>query len=187
MDGIQVKVKRPRRRTPDMIRNFVDRKVMPHFLKEARKLAFQMRDDLVDRIKMQSFDHPELTLKYKKRKLRWRYDQRILIATRQYIKSFTVIPTALGASLGIDDSIGVKDIQHNPLFKTGKPIAMSTLSNFLEYGTKTMPPRPHWRPVIEEYNARYGTIKERMDNALQAAWDEAVSEEHQFGTVEETL
>lgn len=125
---------------------------LPAFKKESEDLAAKIVADLKLRLRKQLFNHVPLSAKYKKRKIKFGYDARILIASEQYYNSICVIKTEYGAK------VGVKDVLHyrNPMKKGWKPrlaklqkrekegkntgstpgtIPMVELARMLEFGT----------------------------------------------------
>jgi hypothetical protein len=85
-------------------------------------------------------------LEWKKRK---GLDTRILIATGQYLDSFKVYRSGKYWVAGVE-----KDRLH---YFEGKVVKIGDLAKWLEFGTRKMPPRPHWRPAFDyvSKNIRY--------------------------------
>ena len=85
-------------------------------------------------------------LEWKKKK---GLDTRILIATGQYLDSFKVYRSGNSWVAGVD-----KERLH---YFEGKTVRMGDLAKWLEFGTRKMPPRPHWRPAFDyvSKNIRY--------------------------------
>lgn len=79
-------------------------------------------------IEGQSIPMAPLSAKWLAEKSRKGLDTRILIAFRAYIESIVMTPTGKGR---VEVS------------------ADSKMQRLLEYGTKTMPARPHWRPAMK--------------------------------------
>jgi len=96
-----------------------------------------VRDRIKTGILTQSFRLKPLTKRYLKWKIRHGYDQRILIRTGHYVQSIIVRDTARGSAVDVDPK--ARTFNGQPMWK---------LAHWLEYGTKRMDPRPHWRPTI---------------------------------------
>jgi hypothetical protein len=77
-----------------------------------------------------------LNEQYLQWKIRMGYDRRILIRTGDYLDAITVVRQGRGARVDIDTSA-----------RTMNNIPMTLLAKWLEYGTRKMPARPHWRPT----------------------------------------
>ncbi len=99
-----------------------------------------------------------LSPKYLKWKKRKGLDTRILLAHHYYISSITVYRS------GGDWVVGVKPFQKHPA--TG--VRMEKLARFLEFGTSRMPPRPHWRPALEEVRRNSGRFLRRYLRDVKA-------------------
>ena len=106
----------------------------------------------------QMYNWKPLSEKYLEKKKREGLDQRILIATKKYVKSIKSIRKDTGrrsqGGVGVIYSTG-------PVGETTEGIPLTLLGRWLEYGTadkkhgdhggKGMPPRPHWRPAWKEF------------------------------------
>ena len=99
-----------------------------------------------------------LSEKYHGYKLRKGLDTRILLAYHYYVNSITAYRS------GSDWVVGIKPFQKHP--KTG--IAMEKLAKFLEFGTRKMPARPHWRPAFKEAQKSAGYILRRYLRDVKA-------------------
>lgn len=82
----------------------------------------------------------ERYLAWKKKK---KLDQRILIATHEYVNSIQAIPKEKkGKTVAWSVGPGHPDTIHKP-----SKMRLHDLARLLEYGTRRMPARPHWRPA----------------------------------------
>ena len=99
-----------------------------------------------------------LNEKYRRYKLRKGLDTRILLAYHYYINSITAYRS------GNDWVVGTKPFQKHP--KTGLP--MEKLARFLEFGTRKMPARPHWRPAFLEAQKNAGKVLRRYLRDVKA-------------------
>lgn len=109
-----------------------------------------------DVIYQQLFKLHPLSHKYFMEKVRKGLDLRILIATGDYVKSIKVI-RAEDKELGVIYQVGFPKRLH----KTSK-VTFEQLANWLEFGTKKMPARPHWRVVWARVKVNFmkGYIKD---------------------------
>jgi len=109
-----------------------------------RELMRQLVVDFAERtharltrgIKEQTFALTPLSRRYLEQKIACGYDRRILIRSGDYLNAIRVRTTARSAAVEV-----------NPNSKTDTGIPMNTLALWLEYGTRRMPARPHWRPT----------------------------------------
>lgn len=101
-----------------------------------RTFAGIVRDLIKAGIQTQFFTLKPLTKRYLKWKIRHGYDRRILIRTGNYLDSIIVRDIKRGSAVTIDPK--ARTFNGQPMWK---------LAHWLEYGTKRMDPRPHWRPV----------------------------------------
>lgn len=154
-----------------IIFNTFEREALPVFQNECIDIARQMQTEIKFRIWYQMFDHQQLTLKYRLRKLKHNYDWRILVASRDYYDSIVVIKTKYGAK------VGVKNRTHIETKLTKAGIPMWQIAEWLEFGTRYMPARPHWRPVIEKYQKQFGTTSKRFQKKAEEAVNNAFTEE----------
>lgn len=189
--------------------NVLATSVMPVIKQESVRIAEKIRKEVIRRIEQAANINqwPELSPRYLKRKIKYGYaskvDPRMLMMTRQYIKSIVVTKTKYGAT------VGVKDIMHwtptltgkvtrprtNP--KTiarsgGKAVPMVLIAEWLEYGTTMskvgrggpkagqpwhIPPRPHWRPAQQKFIRELGQTRERITKAMSEAMQKALERE----------
>lgn len=103
------------------------------------------KEELVSKIESQSLGLAGLSEKWERYKNTHGLDPRVLIATGDYIDSFTV------------ERKGKRTWQ---LYPKGN----EQLAEWLEYGTSTMPPRPHWVFVKEELPIQ---IREQVQNLFR--------------------
>lgn len=130
-------------------RNFIGlfkRSIIRTTAKRMRLIADSVVDSVKTVLEKQLYHWPPLTEKYAKSKQRKGLDPRILIATGKYKDAIQVIREETRED-GVTYSVGVPGT-----FETGpktarKKLPLELLGRWLEFGTKSMPPREHWRPV----------------------------------------
>jgi hypothetical protein len=88
----------------------------------------EVQAKLVGRIQRQSFHHAPLSEQYLAAKKAAGLNWRILIATGDYLKSIKVTVRKNSVTIAPDKKF-------------------EALAGMLEFGTRTMPPRPHWEPI----------------------------------------
>ncbi len=118
-----------------------------------RDLAEEFADDLRALIERQLIAWVPLTKEYKNYKRRMGLDPRILIATGRYIHAIQPIQQLDGSWV-----VGVPD---EPL-RPGSRYTLKDLARWLEYGTRTMPARPHWRPAKNVWQTKLYQMKRRL-------------------------
>ena len=190
--------------------NVLATSVLPILKQESVRTAEKIRQEVIRRIENSIGNNywPKLSTRYLKRKIKYGYasetDPRMLMMTRQYIKSIVVTQTEYGAT------VGVKDILHwTPILtnkgakkrtrKTEKArsggytsVPMIKIAEWLEYGTTMskigrggpasgqpwhIPPRPHWRPAQQKFIREFGQTKKRITKAMSEAMQKALERE----------
>jgi hypothetical protein len=116
-------------------------------------LALEFADDLKSIISRQLIAWVPLSPAYKKRKRILGLDPRILIATGRYVNSIQPVEQA--------DGSWVVSIPEEPL-RPGSRYTLKDLARWLEYGTQTMPARPHWRPAQNIWRTKIYQMKRRL-------------------------
>jgi len=111
----------------------------------SRQLAEEFADDLKRLIEQQAFAWVPLSSKYSRRKQMLRLDPRILIATGRYVRSIRPVQQP--------DGSWVVGIPPTPLFP-GSRHTLQDLARWLEFGTRNMPARPHWRPAMSLWKTK---------------------------------
>jgi hypothetical protein len=94
---------------------------------------------MVDMLMGGKFDVAPLSENYAARKVRMYGARPVLIADGEYAREVKVVPTEGG-----DYTVGFED---GAVASNGQ--LFSRIAACLEFGTSTMPGRPHWRPTIE--------------------------------------
>lgn len=110
-----------------------------------RTLAEEFADDLKRLIEQQSFAWVPLSAGYARRKNMLGQDPRILIATGRYVNSIRPVQAA--------DGSWVVGVPPEPLHG-GSRYTLQDLARWLEFGTKRMPARPHWRPAMSLWKTK---------------------------------
>jgi hypothetical protein len=115
------------------------------------EIAEQIAEEAKDIIESQRYRWKPLSAEYLARKIEMGYDERIYIRTSEFLEKI---------DFGIKDGkvwVGFpEDAMHTGEMARAdepdkKPIPLWLLARFLEYGTKTIPPRQLWRPLISKY------------------------------------
>lgn len=119
----------------------------------SQELAEEFADDLRLLIDRQLIAWVPLSPSYRLYKHRMGMDPRILIATGRYVH-------AIQAIQGPDGSWSV-GIPPEPL-RPGSRYTLKDLAKWLEFGTQTMPPRPHWRPARQIWRTKLYRMKKRV-------------------------
>jgi len=118
-----------------------------------QRLAEEFADDLKQTIERQIITWAPLSSGYAKKKKMLGLDSRILIATGRYVRS-------IRAEKQLDGSWQVA-VPNTPLTPAGK-YTLQDLAKWLEFGTKKMPARPHWRPTTNLWKTKMYRAKQRM-------------------------
>ena len=73
-------------------------------------------------------------------------DSRIFIATGEYVDSIQTFKHINPDTKQIGYLVGVPHKKHS-----GSKVYLDHLANILEFGTRNMPARPHWRPALSQF------------------------------------
>lgn len=119
----------------------------------SQRMAEEFADDLKRIISRQVFAWVPLSPKYKERKKYLGLDPRILIATGTYINSIQAMQN--------EDGTWTVGVPPTPLSPTTK-YTLQDLASWLEWGTKNMPPRPHWRPAMVIWKTKIQQVKQTI-------------------------
>jgi len=142
-------------------------KFLAVFEEEVSLQAFKCNKDMAKEItaeaksiiENQSYRWRPLTDQYLRRKIKQGYDRRILIRTKEYVDSISWGVTGGRVWAGI------------PALKihqgSGMPIAK--LARIHEFGTKTVPARPLWRPLLSKHVRQSAAFGRRYRKAANAA------------------
>lgn len=119
--------------------------------KANKEIAEQIADEAVEVIESQRYRWKPLSEEYKARKQEMGYDERIYIRTGEFVSKIDHGEKNNKVWTGIPP-----DAEHTgEMARSDEPdkksIPMWLLARFLEFGTKTIPPRPLWRPLIAKY------------------------------------
>lgn len=112
---------------------------------------------------------PSLSPAYKAWKGENGFDTGTLVKTRSYYRNLRLDSTDTGFSI-IPEGVEPNVAQMFGFRKKSEPRTYEEIAIWLEYGTKKMPARPHWRPTA--YRAR-GQFPSLMGKTVQAAFDRA--------------
>jgi len=118
-----------------------------------QRLAEEFADDLKATIERQIITWVPLSKPYATRKRMLGLDPRILIAKGTYVRS-------IRPEKQLDGSWQVA-VPNTPL-KVGSKYTLQDLARWLEFGTKRMPARPHWRPTTNLWKTKVYQTKQRL-------------------------
>jgi hypothetical protein len=118
-----------------------------------KDMAEEFADDLKALITRQLIAWVPLSPGYTKRKRMLGLDPRILIATGRYVSSIQPIAQK--------DGSWIVSVPDTPL-RAGSKYTLKDLARWLEYGTRNMPARPHWRPARNLWRTKIVQMKEKL-------------------------
>lgn len=125
-------------------------------------LANSFVQDLKHAILRQTLSWAPLSDGYVAHKRRLGLDPRTLIATQRYVNSIQAVMAPDGTW-----SVEVPPLPLRP----GSRRTLQDLGRWLEFGTRNMPARPHWRPVLRMWKSKvyYSKLqlKERLVNYMR--------------------
>lgn len=165
MSGVRATVKTRKKYSLKEFTRVLEESVFPAVVAEAQAIGVEMRDDIRRRIEEQEFDHVPLDPEYKRSKERKGLDERILIATKDYLNGITTDVVMDGQRAEIQ--VGVEDREHEP---SGLPL--HKLAAIHEFGTSTIPARPVWRPMGIRMEAQRRAVLKRLNAAKDNAFRE---------------
>lgn len=143
-----IKTKKPTTELSLILFDIIDNVVIPTTKEMTKEIAEEIRQDLVNKINNQSFSSfSKNPLKPSTIKRKGKDD--VLIDTREYINSIQVFKIPEGYMVGVGEQL------HKHRGKNALP--MNALAQIHEFGLPehNIPPRPHWRPVINKYKKEY--------------------------------
>lgn len=115
-------------------------KLMERFKREEssllREFGKKVEQELRRRIKQQKLEVPGLTPAYLAEKARRKWSLKTLIRTGGYMNSIRAQYT--------NGSLKLLPVGEDPI----SGVKYSEIARHLEFGTRRMPARPHWRPMI---------------------------------------
>lgn len=114
--------------------------------KTSKYHAYQFRAYIRAVIEEQRYKWYPLSYKYLDWKKTIGLDQRIFIATGEYIDSISVNKYNNAKKPATGYTVGLPHKKH-----TMSKLYLDDLAKVLEFGTYTMPARPHWRPALTLY------------------------------------
>ena len=103
-----------------------------------KRIAEKCAADVRLVVERQTFPNARISKAWMDRKAREGLDPRVLIATRKYIKSIQPMQVQDGVW-----AVTCSDLE---------------LRKRLEFGTRTMKARPHWGPVLDEYQRNFAKL-----------------------------
>lgn len=148
-----------------------DRKVMPMIRQRVREFAEKERQGFQERIQSQRFpsfqEHP-LNPAYVARKKAAGRDERVEMATHTYVNSIKVMekerkPGLWTVFVGFDIADRARDLNNNLT-----DVSLDTVAKSQEYGVAAigLPPRPHWKPYLEEMKQRAVAVRTEIRTEL---------------------
>lgn len=155
----------------DLIREVPAGVVFDIFEKEAEKLVKLV----VEEIHSQPFWWEPLNKKYKAKKEREGLVTEMLKATEEYVQSIGIQETKKGKE-SFKIRIGVPNTVHGP-----SNLNFNTIGRIHELGTKTIPARPHWGPVMKRWERRIPAllmqVRRRVGRKLQKKFEKIFQSE----------
>lgn len=150
-----------------------------HAAKIARQVSYRLAGRYAGRVReavlAQEFieDWPPLNPEYLERKRKLKFDTRMLRATGEYINS--IVPRL--SHDGESYVVAPGDRPHTPNALSKSEINLIYLGEILEYGATIredsegnpivkIPPRPHWRPVWDEFMRTFPTSVAEFQGAV---------------------
>lgn len=120
---------------------------------ETREIAKDLSKEAKDIIRSQRYAWKPLKEKYRDKKVAKGLDERILMATKEYVNK----------GIGHFEKDGY--IFVGPKSGTHKPSGLSynALSRIHEFGTWSIPARPLWRPLLAVALKKFYTLKKKLD------------------------
>lgn len=125
------------------------------------EIAQDMADDVVKYIKKQPHYWPPLNEQYLAWKQRNELDERMLIATENYIDSIGIQQIKRGKGVQIRVGVPNKPIEED------SELTYDDLARIHEHGTETIPARPHWRPVFNKWIRRRGVMSRKLLKGIE--------------------
>lgn len=119
-------------------------------------LIQEFADDLKSLIEKQSFAWAPLSREYAVRKHLLGLDPRILIATGRYVNSIQPVQKPDGSWEVAVPATPLGNGKHT----------LKDLARWLEYGTRRMPARPHWRPAMNLWKNKSYQAKIALKSGL---------------------
>ena len=123
----------------------------------SQEMAEEFADDLKEILQRQLISWVPLSSGYAKRKRMLGLDPRILIATARYVRSIQATQ--------LRDGTWIVAVPEEPL-SPGSKYTLRDLARWLEYGTRTMPARPHWRPAAQLWRTKIYQVRRRARHTL---------------------
>jgi hypothetical protein len=165
---VRATVKRPKiRPSYILVNSFGNTKKRGSIILQARENCFAIAKELAKdfraNIYKQRFKLVPLTRQYLRSKIRKGLDKRVLIATKKYVRNIQAIQTPYGARIGLRDTY-----RYDKIGKKTKKLAYVLLQLWLEFGTKNMPARAHWRPQMRMWKARRKEFGLRLKKVVGA-------------------
>lgn len=106
-----------------------------------KRVAKEMVQEAKRVIKTQQYNWQPLSTRYLARKKKQGHDERIYIRTGEFLKAISWGVTHGKIWWGIPTNVIHED--------SGLPLKL--LAKWLEFGTRLMPPRPIWRPILSKF------------------------------------
>lgn len=130
----------------------------------ASRIAGQVRDKI---IRQTEPGWPPLSPAYARHKANHGLDPRMLIATGAYVKSIVVRRHGMNAFSVAPSEDPLVDSEGRPTGYT-----LTDLGAWLEFGTvnpdgsQKMPPRPHWRPVLDNFSEDQTAVEQEIRDKI---------------------
>jgi len=140
-----------------------------HAYKCNKEIARAYTKEAKEVIESQRYKWAPLSPRYREEKIQRGYDHRIYIRTGEFLDSISWGVTHKKVWMGIPSRK-----MHTGKFARSdepdrEPIPLRKLARWLEFGTKHIPPRPIWRPLLAKYVRLYPEFGRRYRTAAMRA------------------
>jgi hypothetical protein len=160
----------PKAKLSVIILDVFQKTAIPVLKEEGKKIADDFCQELKDRIISRDFKHVPLSTKTILNK---KYKEAIttspLIDTGEYLNSIQTREIEGGYTVGVGEG-------NHPTSKgsEGEPLPMRDLARMLEYGTRGMPARPHWRLTWNNFKRRQEILRKNLADRLKRDMDSRI-------------
>ena len=135
----------PKKNLAVIILDVFNNTVQPILKEEAESLANEFCQTLKDNIRTHDIQYQKVSPRTLRNKRIKNQPSTPLIATGQYLDNIVVRPTKGGFTVGVGK--GIHASNHHSKEYGGGSVSLRRLARWLEFGTATMPARPHCRPT----------------------------------------
>jgi hypothetical protein len=131
---------------------------------DGRQIANMFKDDLQKLVRAQSEPWPPLSPRHLQRKQKLGLDQRMLIASGNYLKKIRALRSGIGRWTVEPPDTLMERTKLNPRPR----FTYRQLAAVLELGSmiKNIPPRPHWDPMADKYKGRVPEFERSLQKSF---------------------